>query len=131
MQKRPINPSPWLLEFGINHGVEVTGAERVLYLSGQTSTAADGTPQHEGNLTEQFKFAWENLVQALKEAGMSPNNVVRLNLYTTHVDELMSNGEALFGLIANSGCKPTATLLGVARLYHPAIMVELEATAVA
>lgn len=131
MEKRPINPSPWLLEFGINHGIEVTGAQRVLYLSGQTSTAADGTPKHEGNLTEQFKFAWENLVEALKEAGMSPSNVVRLNLYTTDVDGLMSNGEALFGLIAKSGCKPTATLLGVARLYHPAIMIELEATAVA
>ena len=131
MEKRPINPSLWLLEFGINHGVEVTGAQRVLFLSGQTSTAPDGTPKHEGNLTEQFKFAWENLVDVLKEAGMSPGNVVRLNLYTTDVDGLVSNGEELFGLIAKSGCKPTATLLGVTRLYHPAIMVELEATAVA
>ncbi len=131
MEKRPINPTPWLLEFGINHGVEVTGAQRILYLSGQTSSAADGSPKHEGNLTEQFKCAWGNVVEALKEAGMSPSNVVRLNLYTTAVDELMNNGAELFGLIAKSGCKPTATLLGVTRLYHPAIMVELEATAVA
>ncbi|CAN0426791.1 unnamed protein product, partial [Phaeothamnion confervicola] len=35
------------------------------------------------------------------------------------------------GLLAQSGCKPVSTLLGVTRLYHPAIMVELEATAVA
>ena len=131
MEKRSINPSPWLLEFGINHGVEVTGAQRVLYLSGQTSTASDGTPKHEGDLAAQFKFAWENLTAALKAAGMSPSDVVRLNLYTTDVDGLMSKGEELFGLIAKSGCKPTATLLGVARLYHPAIMLELEATAVA
>lgn len=131
MEKRSINPSPWLLEFGINHGVEVAGGQRVLYLSGQTSTASDGTPMHEGDLVAQFKFAWENLVEALKEAGMSPSHVVRLNLYTTDVDGLMGNGEELFGLITNSGCQPTATLLGVARLYHPAIMVELEATAVA
>ena len=131
MDKKSINPSPWLLEFGINHGIEVTGAQRTLYLSGQTSTAGDGSPTHAGDLVAQFKFAWENLVDALKEAGMSPSNVVRLNLYTTDVDGLMGNGEELFGLIAESGCKPTATLLGVARLYHPEIMVELEATAVA
>lgn len=130
MEKRAINPSPWLLEFGINHGVEVTGGQRTLYLSGQTSTASDGTPMHEGDLSAQFKFAWENLIAALSEAGMEPSNIVRLNLYTTDVDGLMGNGEELFGLIASSGCQPTATLLGVARLYHPAIMLELEATAV-
>ena len=131
MDKRAINPSPWLLEFGINHGVEVTGAQRTLYLSGQTSTSSDGTPKHEGDLAAQFKFAWENLVQALKEAGMEPSNIVRLILYTTDVDGLMSKGGELFGLISASACKPTATLLGVTRLYDPTIMVELEATAVA
>jgi enamine deaminase RidA (YjgF/YER057c/UK114 family) len=131
MDKRAINPSPWLLQFGINHGVEVTGSQRTLYLSGQTSTASDGTPMHEGDLAAQFKLAWENIAQALKEAGMEPGNIVRLNIYTTDVDALMSKGGELFGLISASGCKPTATLLGVARLYDPTIMVELEATAVA
>ena len=73
MDKRPINPTPWLLEFGINHGIEVTGAPRVLYLSGQTSSAADGNPKHKGNLPEQFKCAWENLVEALKEGFRVPD----------------------------------------------------------
>ena len=131
MDKRAINPSTWLLQFGINQGVEVTGSERTLYLSGQTSTNSDGEVMHAGDLAAQFKYAWENLVQVLKESGMEPGNIVRLNLYTTDVDELMSNGAELFGLIAKSGCVPTATLLGVARLYDPTIMVELEATAVA
>lgn len=44
MEKREINPTDWLLGFNINHGIEVTGAQRVLYLSGQTSNAADGAP---------------------------------------------------------------------------------------
>lgn len=131
MEKKSINPTPWLLELGINHGIEVTGAQRTLYLSGQTSTASDGTPTHPGNLVRQFKFAWENLLDALTEAGMKPSNVVRLNLYTTDVDCLLESGDELFGLIEDSGCKPTATLLGVARLYHPDIMIEIEATAVA
>jgi enamine deaminase RidA (YjgF/YER057c/UK114 family) len=131
MQTRIINPTPWLQAFNINHGVEVTGAQRTLYLSGQTSTAADGTPMHKDNITAQFKFAWENLKAALKDAGMTPANVVRLNLYTTHVDTLMGVGGELFGLIAADGCKPVCTLLGVARLYDPSIMVEMEATAVA
>ncbi|MEE2899661.1 MAG: hypothetical protein VX815_14465, partial [Gemmatimonadota bacterium] len=34
-------------------------------------------------------------------------------------------------IFAKDGCKPVSTLLGVARLFDPAIMVDLEATAVA
>ena len=48
MQKREINPTDWLLAFNINHGIEVTGGQRVPYLSDQTSNAADGAPMHAG-----------------------------------------------------------------------------------
>ena len=131
MQTRTINPSPWLQAFNINHGVEVTDGQRTLYLSGQTSTAADGTPMHAGDLAAQFKFAWSNLKDALVEAGMSPADVTRLTIYTTDVDGIMGAGEELFGVIAADGCSPAATLIGVARLYDPSIMVEIEGTAVA
>ena len=30
MERREINPTDWLSGFNINHGIEVTGAERVL-----------------------------------------------------------------------------------------------------
>jgi hypothetical protein len=33
--------------------------------------------------------------------------------------------------LAGGGCKPAITLLGIARLFDPALMVEIEATAVA
>jgi enamine deaminase RidA (YjgF/YER057c/UK114 family) len=33
--------------------------------------------------------------------------------------------------LAGDGCKPVSTLLGVAALFAPGVMVELEATAVA
>ena len=46
MEKREINPTEWLLAFNLNQGIEVTGGQRVLYLSGQTANAADGTPMH-------------------------------------------------------------------------------------
>jgi enamine deaminase RidA (YjgF/YER057c/UK114 family) len=131
MQTRTINPTPWLQAFKINHGVEVTGGSRTLYLSGQTSTSGDGTAKHAGDIGAQFKFAWANLKDALQEAAMSPANIVRVNVYTTDVDAFMAVGEESFGLIAADGCKPVSTLLGVARLYDPSVMIELEATAVA
>lgn len=131
MEKRAINPTQWLLGFNINHGVEVTGAQRTLYLSGQTSNDANGTALHPGDIEAQFHLAWANLKDALAAADMTPANIVRLNMYTTDVDAFMARAEALVSVFVSDGCTLVGTLLGVARLFDPGIMIELEATAVA
>lgn len=131
MQKREINPTDWLLAFNINHAIEVAGAQRVLYLSGQTSNAPDGAPMHAGDLVAQFRLAWSNLKDALSAADMGPADIVRLNIYTTDVEGFMEAAEELVQVFAGDGCKPVCTLLGVAALFEPEIMIELEATAVA
>ena len=131
MQVRPINPSNWLEGFNINHAVEVTGGQRMLFASGQTSNGPDGAPMHPGDLVAQFKLAWANLNDVLKDAGMTPANIVRLNFYTTDVDQFMAKAGEMIPVYAAAGCKPAATLLGVTRLFEPSIMIEIEATAVA
>lgn len=131
MEKREINPSEWLLAFNVNQGIEVTGAQRVLYLSGQTSNAADGAPMHPGDLVAQFQLAWDNLKDALAAADMDPTNIVRMNMYTTDVEGFMASAGDLIPIFAGDGCKPVATLLGINALFEPELMVELEATAVA
>ena len=47
------------------------------------------------------------------------------------VNAFMAAAGEFVPIFAKDGCKPVSTLLGVARLFDPAIMVELEATAVA
>ena len=131
MQMRAINPNDWLGAFNINHAIEVTAGQRVVYCSGQTSNAADGTPMHPGDLVSQFQLAWSNLVEVLAAADMQPSNIVRLNFYTTDVDGFMAGAEKIVPIFAEAGCKPVATLLGVTRLFEPSIMIEIEATAVA
>lgn len=131
MDRREVNPTDWLLGFNINHGIEVTGAQRVLYLSGQTSNGPDGAPLHAGDLVAQFRQAWSNLKDALAAAGMDATNVVRLNMYTTDVPAFMASAQELMPIFAADGCRPVGTLLGVSALFEPEIMIELEATAVA
>ena len=72
LEKRAINPTDWLTGFNINHAIEVKGAERVLFVSGQTSNDAEGAPMHPGDLVAQFRLAWENLKAALVAAEMEP-----------------------------------------------------------
>ena len=131
MQARPINPQTWLGAFNVNQAIEVTGGQRVLYVSGQTSNDASGAPMHPGDLAAQFRLAWKNLVEVLAAADMKPENIVRLNFYTTDVDAFMAKAAELVPIFANAGCKPVSTLLGVTRLFQPSIMIEIEATAVA
>lgn len=131
MEKRIVNPTPWLRHFHINHGVEVIGASRTLYLSGQSASAPDGAPLHKGDLAAQFHEAWKQVKDALAAADMTPANIVRLNMYTTDVERFMSEAEGLVAAFARDGASPVSTLLGVTRLYHPDILVELEATACA
>ena len=40
MEQRKVNPWTWQDEYGFSQAIEVTGAERVLYCAGQTSTGA-------------------------------------------------------------------------------------------
>lgn len=131
MERREINPTDWLLAFNINQGIEVTGGQRVLYLSGQASNGPDGAPLHAGDLVAQFRQAWSNLKAALGAAQMAPANVVRLNIYVTDVPAFMAAANDIVPIFAADGCRPVCTLLGVTALFEPELMIELEATAVA
>ena len=131
MKKTTHNPTPWLQGFGLNHGVEVRGGERTLYLSGQTSSDADGAPLHPGDMVAQYKVAWQCLLDALESAGMDASNLVRLNFYVTDVPTFMAAAEEIMPIHGQAGAEIVSTLLGVKELYHPDIMIEIEGTAVA
>jgi enamine deaminase RidA (YjgF/YER057c/UK114 family) len=131
MERRVINPWTWQDQFGFVQAHEVTGAERTLYCAGQTSNDADGNPIHAGDMRAQLGQALDNLETVLREAGFELSQVVRLNYYTTDVDAFLQSGDVVGRRLAEAGCRPSATLLGVARLAFPEFLVELEATAVA
>lgn len=131
MDKKTHNPTPWLQGFGLNHAVEVSGATRTLYLSGQTSSDADGAPLHPGDMVAQYKQAWSCLMDALASAGMDAGNLVRLNFYVTDVPTFMEAAEQIMPIHGEAGATIASTLLGVRELYHPDIMIEIEGIAVA
>lgn len=131
LERREINPTPWLRNFNLHHGIEVSHASRTLYLSGQASTGGDGSAMYPGDIRAQFERAWSELKDALALAEMEPRNIVRLNIYTTDIDALMADAEHISNIWGSEGCQPVCSLLGVQRLFLPELMVELEATAVA
>jgi len=130
IQRIPVNPWPWSVEMGFNQGEIVDGHHRTLFCAGQTAMSAEGQPQHADDMGAQVAMAVDNLEAVLREAGMGLANVVRLNIYTTDVDLFFANYGPMTERLAAAGVAPPGTLLGVARLAFPELMVEIEATAV-
>lgn len=130
MQQRKINPWNWQDQYGFSQAVEVSGASRVLYCAGQASVDDDGRPVHAGDMRKQIEQAFANLDTVLAAAGFGLDNVVRLNYYTTDVDAFLAASDVVAGRLAAADAQPPGTLLGVAKLAFPGLMVEIEATAV-
>ena len=129
---KAVNPWTWQDKVGFSQAVEVQGAERVLYCAGQTSVDANGNPMHARDMVKQMNQALDNLETVLKQANLKLANVVRLNYYTTDMAAFRNAAERALGIrLAAAGCKPASTLLGVKDLFHPDIMIEIEATAIA
>ena len=131
MERRVINPWTWQDRFGFVQANEFTGAQRYLVCSGQTAIDADGSAENAGDMAEQIKKSIDNLETVLKQAGFSLSDVVRLNYYTTDVDGFFGAAHESARRLAESGCRPASTLLGVTRLALPELLIEIEATAVA
>jgi len=114
--------------------VAVATGSRFVYLSGQVARTADGTPVGTGDLAAQTEQAVLNVAAALEAADASFDDVVRLNVYVVDLspEKLGAFGEGAGRAAARLGIDPVrpVTLVGVAALGEPDLLVEVEATAV-
>lgn len=123
-----INPWTWRDQFGFSEAVATPTPSRWLFLAGQGPAADDGSVVSPGDMGAQLTQALDNLETVLTQAGSDLSNVVRLNYYTTDVDALLGVWPLITQRLADN--RPAGTLLGVARLAFPDMLIEIEATAV-
>ncbi len=129
MKRTPVNPWNWSLQFGYNQAEIIEGNSRQLICAGQTAVDSEGNPQHPEDMRNQMILALENLETVLKAADMTLTNIIRLNIYTTDVDETLKNFDVLGARFGPLNAAPPMSLLGITRLAIPTLMVEIEATA--
>ena len=114
--------------------LSVATGSRLVHLSGQVARDADGAPVGSGDLAAQVEQAYANVATALAAVGGSFDDVAKLTLYV--VDW---SGEKMAGLGAGvmraaqqlglDLIKPV-TLIPVAALGEPDLLIEVEAVAV-
>jgi enamine deaminase RidA (YjgF/YER057c/UK114 family) len=127
MQRTAINPWSWSTKLGFDQAQLIEGHQRQLVCSGQDAVDADGNPQHPGDMAAQLELALDNLEAVLAGADMTLANVVRLNVYTTDLDEYLKHFASVNDRFGNN--RYATTVLGVAQLPGQ-LLVMLEATAV-
>jgi enamine deaminase RidA (YjgF/YER057c/UK114 family) len=99
---------------------------RLVWTSGQVALAADGSVP--SGWEAQTRLAFENVGRALRAGGASWSDVVKLTYYVTAVDEIATI-RAVRDEFVNTAAPPTSSLVQVAGLFRPDVLIEVEAVA--
>ncbi len=129
MERQVINPWNWQEQQGWSWGIEVNGAQKILFCAGQVSMDATGNVVHVGDMRAQIEQALDNLETVLEEAGYHLGDVVRIDYYTTDTDLVLAHWDVIKHRLVTAGCRAGGVLLGVSRLAFPELLIEIEATA--
>ena len=81
----------------------------------------------QGDMATAVRSVYERLRKTLEQNGLSFNNVVKENVYTTDLDAFKASGELRKSYYATT--LPAATWVQVQRLFVPSLVVEIELVA--
>ena len=108
-----------------SHGVEIAAGKRLVLCSGQLGIGPDDqVPEDAGGQTE---LCFRNIAAILSEAGLTLNDIVRINAFVTdraHLQAYMDVRNRLF-----SDPAPASTLMIVSGFARPEFKVEVEVLA--
>ncbi len=105
--------------------MEIPPGSRILFISGQTATDAEGNTPPDADTQADIVYA--KVGQTLKDAGMDWSDVVKTNLYMVNPSDIGAIIKA--GAKHNPGGKQAGTLVYVKALALPEVLIELEAVA--
>lgn len=125
---RVILPDGWPRPKGYSNGIVSTGP--LLHVAGMIGWEPDGAFASE-RLVDQLGRALDHVLAVVRAAGSGPEDVVRMTVYVTAMDEYR-------GSLAEIGAVwrermgrsyPVMALVGVTSLVEPGAKVEIEAVA--
>ena len=123
-RRRISSGGPWERVAGYSRAIVVGDT---CWVAGTTDAGPDGTWRHPGDISGQAREVIAIIERALAEGGFGLEDVVRTRMFVTDMGDSAAlsavHGE-IFGEI-----RPAATMVAVAGLMHPSLLVEIEAEA--
>jgi enamine deaminase RidA (YjgF/YER057c/UK114 family) len=131
MKRQYLNPEEVFEPRFFTHTVAVTAPSKLVCVSGQVSFDRDGKVVGKGDMAAQTHQVFRNLAMNLAAAGATWRDVIKLNGYMVNLnpDALRAYRETRERYL-DAAALPASTLVGVERLVHEDLMLEVEAIAV-
>ena len=111
---------------GYAQAVEVTGASRLLFVSGQIPVTRGGEMPRD--FEAQCELAWANVLAQVKAAGMTIDNLVKVTTFLSDRRYAVENREVRQRMLA--GRSPALTVI-ICDIFDEAWLLEIEAVAAA
>ena len=127
---RRLNPDALGTPPGYSQVVEVR-AQRLIFISGQTATDANGNIVGKADFATQAEQVFANLTASLEAVGCTAANLVKLTVFLRDINDLAAYRVARNRFFASvmPAAAPAVTLIEVSRLYRPEFLIEIEAIA--
>jgi enamine deaminase RidA (YjgF/YER057c/UK114 family) len=122
------SPSTLSTPGGYSHVVSFPATGRLVWTAGQVPVAADGTVAPAGDWEAPSRLAFENVGHALAAAGARWNDVVKLTFFVVDIAGLPTI-RAIRDEFVDVERPPTSSLVQVAGLFLPEVLLEVEAVA--
>jgi enamine deaminase RidA (YjgF/YER057c/UK114 family) len=111
-----------------SQAVKVSGAQTILYISGQVDYGGQGGCAHPGDFAAQAKATLAALKAQVEAGGGTMASIVKINTYVTDMryrPEYAKLRTEFFGPKA-----PASTMVAITALADPDFLIEIEAIAV-
>ena len=106
--------------------VEVTGAQKMLFISGQIPVAKDGAVP--SGFEAQCRQAWANLKAQLQAGGMTLDNVVKITMFLADRKDGLVNRAIRQEILGDR--RPALTVI-ITGIFDAAWLLEIESIAAA
>jgi enamine deaminase RidA (YjgF/YER057c/UK114 family) len=120
-----LNPADMLLSNNFSQGVEVTSPMRWLSIAGQVGRDKNGTIPD--GIEAQAELTWRNVFAVLKEAGMSAQDLVEVNVYLINRADNAGFDKVRSQFLGSA--KPASTKVYISGLSDPRLLCEIQARA--
>jgi len=130
MRKQYLNPKELFHSSFFTHTVAVSGPAKLVYVSGQVSYDRDGFVIGKDDMRAQAEQVFRSLTHNLKAAGATWSDVIKLNGYLVKMNhESVNLYREVRSRYLDPKKMPASTLVGVKRLVHEDLLLEVEVIA--
>ena len=130
MRKQYLNPKEIFQSSFFTHTVTVAGPAKLVCVSGQVSYDRDGFVVGKDDMRGQAEQVFRSLAHNLRAAGATWSDVIKLNGYMVRMNlDHMNLYREVRSRYLDPKRMPASTLVGVKRLVHDDLLLEVEVVA--